>query len=72
MSEQKFPLYLMRIDDRYEFVTIHRAAAWYDSGWNKVDFGGFVIEDATFKVRRITDQEKRKISDMADEYSTSK
>ena len=68
----KFPLYLMKIDEEFKFYPIHEAAAWFDNGYVRVDFGGFVLLDDKMTVRRITDAEKNKISDMADEYSARK
>ncbi|MEA3249665.1 MAG: hypothetical protein U9Q03_04915 [Patescibacteria group bacterium] len=47
------------------------AAQCYDSGWNSVDFGQSVMEE-TGDTRTMTDEEKHKISSLADEYSASK
>lgn len=69
-----FPLYLMKWGDEFEhmqFVPLQEAARIFDTGWTRVDTGGLVLlED--FTVRKMTPEEGRRISRLADEYSESK
>ncbi len=70
MSDNK-PLYLMIINGEKKFLSIYEAGACFDSGWDRVEIGGLVLE-ADRRVRDITKEEERYISDIADEYSASK
>lgn len=72
----EFPLYLMwskfpEGDDEYDFLSINEAGILYDSGWKKVAFGNIVFE-SSLKFRPMTEEEKVKISEIADEYSGRK
>jgi len=67
----EFPLYLMRAGDEFEFLSLKDAGVLYDNGFRPVDFGNLVLEE-DLKVRAMTDDEKREISRLADEYSASK
>lgn len=67
----RYPLYLMKADDEFQLLTLREAGVLYDNGFIRVDFGNFVLEDGP-KIRLMTDDEKREISRIADEYSESK
>jgi hypothetical protein len=68
--EQAQPRYQMMVDGNEEWHPIRNAGVVYDTGWVPVSIGGEVRElDIT---RPITDEERLRISDIADEYSGSK
>jgi hypothetical protein len=70
MLEEAKPRYQMVVNGNEEWHPIRDAGVVYDSGWVPVSIGGSVRElDLT---RDITDEERRRIADMADEYSGSK
>jgi len=66
-----FPLYEMEVDGKLIFMPLQEAGITFDSGWVKVYRGGHVLEEG-FVLRPMTDEEKREISRIADEYSASK
>lgn len=66
-----FPLYLLVVDGKKQFVPIAEAGRLFDSGWQKVDTGGLMLEK-DFSVRPMTQEEERQVSTAADEYSASK
>lgn len=71
MSAKQFPLFLMKIGDKREFLPIREAGIAIDNGWTAVEVVGLVLE-ADFSVRDITREEASRISDIADENSASK
>ncbi len=72
MSEKtEYPKYLMKVNGDRKFFPFAEAAAIYDSGHERVEFGRYVLNE-DFSVRKMTDEEKWKISRAADEYSHSK
>lgn len=66
MSEIK---YVLDVDGIKRILPLNRAAAQYDSGWQKVQLIHVIDGD---KLRDPTDQEFINLSDAADKYSTSK
>lgn len=70
-QSDKFPKYLMKINRERKFLTFREAYVTYDSGLAQVEFGRYVLNE-DFSVRKMTDEDKSKISDAADEYSASK
>lgn len=62
----------MQIDDRLEFLPIEQACIAYNSGWQKVDFGSCVILGPDFSVRKMTDEDRHKISRAAEDHDASK
>ncbi|MEI7709656.1 MAG: hypothetical protein WCI76_02995, partial [bacterium] len=48
-----FPKYLMRIDEKLMFMSLQAAAAAFDNGFVKVDFGRYVLnaDDSVTKMR---------------------
>ena len=67
----QFPKYLMIVNGKHELLPLGRAAAAYDSGLVPVSFGDLVLEKDG-STRSMTDEDKARISDAADEYSASK
>lgn len=67
----EFPKYLMVVDGKQKFLSFHEASVAYDSGWARVEFGHLVLE-SDFSVRDMTDAERAKLSEAADEYGASK
>lgn len=53
------------------FYTLKEAAPAYDNGHDRVEFGHWALEP-DFTLRPMTDDEKRAISEAADEYSANK
>lgn len=82
MSEEKtrpqveWPKYLVKttLDGHVEleFMPIQRAGVTFDSGWAKVEILSYVLLNDKGSVRLITNEERREISRIADEYSASK
>jgi len=75
-EKPKFPRYLMSItmaDGHRErrFVPLREAGVTFDSGWARVEIVGLVLE-ADFSVRDVTPDERSRISEIAEEYSSSK
>jgi len=68
----KYPRYSMMIDGKLEWLPLGEAASAYDCGWVQVEFGPCVIDAEDLEPRLITDDDKRKISNLADEISGSK
>jgi len=68
---ESFPLYKMMIDGKEHWLPLRRAGVAYDSGWVPVQIGGLVLESPGL-AREITDEERRQIADIADEYSANK
>ena len=71
-EKPSLPRYLMRIDDKKKFLPIREAGVVFDSGWHDVEIYGLVLEGDGETVRAITPEERDKIRDIADEYSSSK
>ncbi len=67
---QRVTLYEMVVDGQRKWCSLSEAARWYDSGQHQVAFGQDVIQDGW--PRPMTDEEQRKISDLADDYGSSK
>ncbi len=68
----EFPLYEMVVDGKEKYLPFREAYVVFDSGFVPVDTGKFVLEfehQRDFKLRPMTGEDKRKISDAADEYS---
>lgn len=53
------------------FLPFRDAYVAYDSGQARVEFGEYVLNE-DFSVRKMDDDDQRKISHAADEYSASK
>jgi len=70
-ASNDFPKYLMVIDGKLHFVPFREAYVAYDNGFVPVEFGQYVLNH-DFSVREMTEEDKSKISDAADEYSASK
>ena len=70
MAEKKDLLYLMVINGQREWKSIYQAGVAYDSGWVRVEIGGYVIEGG--KERPITTEERALIAEIADEHSANK
>ena len=70
-TDIEFPQFLMVVDEAMEFMTLQRAGVIFDSGWQRVEIQGLVLESG-MKVRRITREEVCRIREIADEYSASK
>lgn len=62
--------YVLTVNGKEEVCSLARAGALYDNGWAQVEIVG-VVQDCGCR-RPATDQEKRAVSDTADEYSASK
>ena len=72
MSEPtNFPRYLMKINGNRRFLPFNEAYAIYDSGFAKVEFGHYVLNE-DFSVRRMTNEDRSKISNAADKHSGNK
>jgi hypothetical protein len=73
MSEEHsgFPLYLMVVNGKNKWLSLYGAGVQYDNGFIPVSIGGRVLEEKGTE-REITAEERRKIADIADEYSGSK
>ena len=70
MAEDRL-LYLMVVNGERHWMTLNQAGKVYDSGWYPVSIGGQVM-DEDGKERDITDEERKRIADIADECSASK
>ena len=70
MLEEARPRYQMMVDGNEEWHPLRDAGIVYDFGWVPVSIGGTVRELDT--TRPITVEERRKISDIADDWSASK
>ena len=66
-----FPLYLMIRDGSRVWMNIIDAGRLYDSGFIPVSIGGRVMEEGGCE-RDITDEERQKIVNIADDYSGNK
>jgi hypothetical protein len=66
-----FPKFLMKIGGNRKFLSLSEAYIAFDSGFLYVEFGRYVLNE-DFSVRKMTEEDKKKISDAADEYSASK
>lgn len=72
MSEKgAYPRYAMQVGKEKKWLPLREAGIAYDNGWMDVSICGEVMEE-TGTVRDTTDEERKKISDIADEYSESK
>ena len=67
---QSRPLYQMLVDGREEWHPIREAGIVYDSGWVPVHIGGTVKELDT--TRDVTEEERKQIAEIAEEWSASK
>lgn len=68
----KYPKYSMMVNGELKWLSLGEAASAYDCGWIQVEFGPCVIDAEDIEPRLITDEDKRKISDLADDISASK
>jgi hypothetical protein len=67
-----FPKYQMKIGYHQEqWLPLHEAGRLYDSGYVAVEIGGEVFDNYG-QPRPITDDERRQIADIADEWSEDK
>lgn len=66
-----YPLYLMLVDGDRRWMSLREAGITFDSGWVKVEIGGWVRDTETTE-RPITQEERNRISEIADEWSSSK
>jgi hypothetical protein len=72
MSEpDAFPKYLMKINGNRRFLPFNEAYTIYDSGSARVEFGHYVLNE-DFSVRRMTDEDRLRISNAADKHSGNK
>lgn len=71
-TANEYPLYEMVVGGKIEWCSLRQAAIFYDCGLVPVSFGTQVIDSLGDVPRPITDDDKRRISDRADEYSASK
>lgn len=62
----------MSVDGHDEWLPLNAAAKIFDNGQVHVDFGFFVIDEADTLPRNITDDDREKISNAADELSANK
>lgn len=69
--QSEFPLCLMKVNGERKFMTFREAYVTYDSGFAKVEFGRYVLNE-NFTVRLMTKEDRQKISDAADDFSGSK
>ncbi|KND50822.1 MAG: hypothetical protein AB202_00250 [Parcubacteria bacterium C7867-007] len=67
----EYPLFLMQAGAMFQFLPLREAGILYDNGLVDVKFGTFVLEEG-LKIRLMTDEEKGKISEIADRYSENK
>ena len=67
-----FPLYLMIRDGSRVWLHIRDAGRLYDSGFIPVSIGGKVIRDESGSEHDITDEERQRIVNIADDYSGNK
>lgn len=70
-SAMNFPLYQMIVDGKQEWHTLRSAGIVYDYGHLPISIGGQVL-DGPGMARDITEEERQKIADLADEWSASK
>ncbi len=70
ISTEQPPLYQMVVDGNEEWHSLRDAGIVYDCGWLPISIGGLVQEEG--ETRSITNEERRSISDIADEWSASK
>lgn len=70
-ENSRFPLYLMIVNGERKWLKINRAGVVYDDGFMPVRIGGSVLEEDGSE-REITNEERQKIVNIADEYSGSK
>lgn len=70
-KQSEFPKYLMKIDGQRKFLTFHEAAAAYDSGSARVEFGRHVLNE-DLSIRKMTQEDRGGISRAADDHSSSK
>jgi len=61
----------MIVDDKLTYMTMRDAGIIYDSGFVKVEIDGQVLL-SDFSTRPITDEERDKIREIADDCSRSK
>ena len=66
-----FPKYLMKVDGERKFFNFREAYVMYDSGSINVEFCRYVL-NADFSVRKMTNEDKAKISEAADKYGEGK
>lgn len=64
----------MIINGKRQWLGLHSAGVAYDSGWARVEFGETVVDPTgdDLVIREMTDQDRAKISDYADEWSANK
>lgn len=67
----EYPQYLMWINGERRFLSLREAGIVYDSGYDQIEIAGEVME-SDGKIRSITDEERRRISEIADRVSSSK
>ena len=70
-TTEHFPKYLMKVGEKRIFLKFAEAAQVYNSGTCNVSFGQYVL-DSDFSVRKMEDNDRKKISRAADAYSASK
>lgn len=66
-----WPRYNMIIDGAPRWLSLRDAGIAYDSGHCSISIGGLVLEE-NGSTRDITMDERRRISDIADDWSASK
>ena len=67
-----FPKYLIQIGSERKFLPLNEAAAAFASLYTKVSIVGEVLEDASGKTHRITQDEQNQIVHLADDIDVSK
>lgn len=70
-NEDEFPKYLMRVNGERRFLTFRNAYIALNSGFDHVTFGRYVLNEDD-SVRKMTGEDRSKISNAADKYSASK
>lgn len=66
-----FPKFQMFINKQERWLPLHEAGRMYDYGYAPVEIGEQVYDDYGV-MRPITDEERQKIVDVADEWSENK
>ena len=69
---KSYPQYQMYVNGAQEWHSLHSAGARYDCGFLPVRIGDLVIETPDATPRPMTDDDRRRIANAADDYSDSK
>lgn len=66
-----FPLYQMIVGDKTHWLPIEACGVLYDDGSRHVSIGGKALDESGLE-RDITNEERQRIADIADEHSANK